>query len=98
MTKVAPKILKVGPLVCRLVVVVMPTFPELLCVCKLAGGPGSSWCVVYCWGAGLSRPTLLPRPNTDVHITQVSVGRQQMVAVTRTGRLLLWEVWSRSCN
>jgi len=67
------------------------TQPLCVHVCEPAGGPGS-WCVVYCWGAGMSRPTLLPRPNTDVHITQVSAGRQQMAAVTQTGLLLLWEV------
>jgi len=62
-----------------------------VCLCGPAGGTGS-WCAVYCWGAGMLRPTLLPRPNADVHITQLSVGRQQMAAVTQTGRLLLWEV------
>lgn len=47
---------------------------------------------VYCWGAGTLTPTKLPLPNSDTHITQVSTGRTQKAAVTKTGRLLVWEV------
>jgi len=56
---------------------------------------GSS-CSIYCWGAGMSRPTLLPRPSVDIGVTQVSAGCQQMSAVTHNGRLLVWEVSSLS--
>ncbi|ELU11772.1 hypothetical protein CAPTEDRAFT_214238 [Capitella teleta] len=46
---------------------------------------------VYCWGGGISAPHLLPLPSSDTHITEVSTGRTQKAAVTKNGRLLLWE-------
>lgn len=53
--------------------------------------PASSY-LVYCWGNGVSKPTLLPLPSTDVHVVEVAVGWTQKAAVTKTGRLVLWEV------
>lgn len=45
---------------------------------------------VYAWGGGLSVPLRLPMLNTEV--VQVSAGRTQKAGVTRSGRLILWEV------
>ena len=47
---------------------------------------------VYCWGNGITVPVRLPLPNNDTQVAQVSAGRTQKAAVTRNGRLLLWEV------
>jgi len=60
-------------------------------------GSGVGVCLVYCWGSGVSHPLLLPLPGADVDISQVSAGRQQMSAVTRSGRLLLWQVGLSVC-
>lgn len=45
---------------------------------------------VYTWGGGLSAPLRLPMLNTAV--VQVAAGRTQKAGVTRSGRLILWEV------
>uniref|UniRef100_A0A9L0JK93 Serine/threonine-protein kinase Nek8 n=1 Tax=Equus asinus TaxID=9793 RepID=A0A9L0JK93_EQUAS len=45
---------------------------------------------VYTWGGGLSAPLRLPMLNTEV--VQVAAGRTQKAGVTRSGRLILWEV------
>uniref|UniRef100_A0A8I3RWE9 Serine/threonine-protein kinase Nek8 n=1 Tax=Canis lupus familiaris TaxID=9615 RepID=A0A8I3RWE9_CANLF len=45
---------------------------------------------VYAWGGGLSAPLRLPMLNTEV--VQVAAGRTQKAGVTRSGRLILWEV------
>ncbi|XP_023615242.1 serine/threonine-protein kinase Nek8 isoform X2 [Myotis lucifugus] len=45
---------------------------------------------VYTWGGGLSAPLRLPMLNTEV--VQVATGRTQKAGVTRSGRLILWEV------
>ena len=36
----------------------------------------------------------LPLPSSDVQVTQASAGRTQKAAVTKNGRLLVWEVSS----
>lgn len=46
---------------------------------------------VYCWGGNLTVPVRLPLPNVDTQVTEVSAGRTQKAAVTKNGRLLLWE-------
>lgn len=48
---------------------------------------------VYTWGSGISTPLRLPMLNTEV--VQVSLGRTQKMGVTKSGRLITWEV-SRS--
>ena len=48
--------------------------------------------IVYYWGTGLSIPVQLPLPNHETEIIQVSAGRTQKAAVTKNGRLLIWEV------
>ena len=49
-------------------------------------------CRVYAWGGGISVPSALPLPASDTLVTEVATGRTQRAAVTRNGRLLLWEV------
>lgn len=46
---------------------------------------------VYTWGSGISTPLRLPMLNTEV--IQVSLGRTQKMGVTKSGRLITWEVW-----
>ncbi|XP_038075513.1 serine/threonine-protein kinase Nek8-like [Patiria miniata] len=46
---------------------------------------------VYCWGYGVNTPVRLPLPHSDIQIAQVSTGRTQRVAVTKNGRLIIWE-------
>jgi len=46
---------------------------------------------VYCWGGNLTIPVRLPMPNADTQVIEVSAGRTQKAAVTKNGRLLLWE-------
>ena len=41
-------------------------------------------------------PVALPLPSSDVQVTQVATGRTQKAAVTKNGRLFIWEV--RICN
>lgn len=52
---------------------------------------------VFGWGygVGLPLPVKLPLPNLDTQVTHVSAGRTQKAAVTKNGRLLLWEVSCR---
>lgn len=45
---------------------------------------------VYTWGSGISMPLRLPMLNTEV--LQVSLGRTQRMGVTKSGRLITWEV------
>lgn len=45
---------------------------------------------VYTWGNGISSPLRLPMLNTEV--LQVSLGRTQKMGVTKSGRLITWEV------
>jgi len=47
---------------------------------------------VFCWGNGLSSPIKLPLPTSDTQVTQVSTGRNQKAAVTKNGRLFIWDV------
>lgn len=54
---------------------------------KLHSLPLSS---VYTWGSGISAPLRLPMLNTEV--LQVSLGRTQKMGVTKSGRLITWEV------
>ncbi|CAG5116155.1 unnamed protein product [Candidula unifasciata] len=46
---------------------------------------------VYCWGGGINEPTKLPLPNMEPQVVQVSSGRTQRAAVTKHGRLFVWE-------
>lgn len=50
---------------------------------------------VYTWGSGISMPLRLPMLNTEV--LQVSLGRTQKMGVTKSGRLITWEVCVTSC-
>lgn len=54
---------------------------------KLHSLPLSS---VYTWGSGITAPLRLPMLNTEV--LQVSLGRTQKMGVTKSGRLITWEV------
>ena len=47
---------------------------------------------IYCWGNGVTSPIRLPLPHSDTQIAQVSTGRTQKAGVTKTGRLIIWEV------
>uniref|UniRef100_A0A8C9XTL7 non-specific serine/threonine protein kinase n=1 Tax=Sander lucioperca TaxID=283035 RepID=A0A8C9XTL7_SANLU len=49
---------------------------------------------VYTWGSGISAPLRLPMLNTEV--LQVSLGRTQKMGVTKSGRLITWEVCEKS--
>ncbi|CAH1773932.1 unnamed protein product [Owenia fusiformis] len=46
---------------------------------------------VYTWGGGIMTPNKLPVPSSDTQITQISTGRSQKGAVTKNGRLFVWE-------
>lgn len=48
---------------------------------------------IYTWGSGITTPLRLPMLNTEV--VQVSAGRTQKAGVTKSGRLVLWEVSDR---
>lgn len=45
---------------------------------------------MYTWGSGILAPLRLPMLNTEV--LQVSLGRTQKMGVTKSGRLIAWEV------
>ena len=47
---------------------------------------------VHYWGSGILLPIKLHLPTTDTDIKQVSLGRTQKAAVTKNGKLLIWEV------
>lgn len=47
--------------------------------------------VVYRWGGGLLKPTVLPLPKDDIQVIQVAIGRTLKAGVTSKGRLLVWE-------
>lgn len=54
---------------------------------------------VFFWGIGVSSPVKLPLPSSDTQVTQVSTGRTQKAAVTKNGRLFVWEViWYHMVN
>ncbi|XP_035826052.1 serine/threonine-protein kinase Nek8 isoform X2 [Aplysia californica] len=46
---------------------------------------------VFCWGGGILSPSKLPLPNNETQVVQVSIGRTQRAAVTKNGRLFVWE-------
>ncbi|KAF6019750.1 NEK8 [Bugula neritina] len=46
---------------------------------------------VWCWGNGISKPTVLPLPSADAEITEVSCSRNQKAAVTQSGTMFVWE-------
>ncbi|XP_041360031.1 serine/threonine-protein kinase Nek8-like [Gigantopelta aegis] len=46
---------------------------------------------VFCWGGIINTPVKLPLPSSETQVTQVSAGRTQKAAVTKTGRLFVWE-------
>ncbi|KAH9518439.1 Serine/threonine-protein kinase Nek8, partial [Bulinus truncatus] len=46
---------------------------------------------VFCWGGGINVPTKLPLPNMETQVVQVAIGRTQRAAVTKNGRLFVWE-------
>ena len=48
--------------------------------------------VVYNWGGGILKPTVLPLPKNDIEIIQVAIGRTIKAGVTSKGRLIVWEV------
>ena len=54
--------------------------------------PPRALSAVFCWGSGVASPIKLPLPSCDVDVTQASIGRTQKAAVTKNGRLLVWEV------
>lgn len=45
---------------------------------------------VYTWGGGITVPLRLPMLSAEV--VQVSTGRTQKAGVTKSGRLIMWEV------
>uniref|UniRef100_A0A8C4VYA4 non-specific serine/threonine protein kinase n=1 Tax=Gopherus evgoodei TaxID=1825980 RepID=A0A8C4VYA4_9SAUR len=45
---------------------------------------------IYTWGSGITTPLRLPMLNTEV--VQVSAGRTQKAGITKSGRLIMWEV------
>lgn len=45
---------------------------------------------IYTWGSGITTPLRLPMLNTEV--VQVSAGRTQKAGVTKSGRVIMWEV------
>ncbi|KFP91707.1 Serine/threonine-protein kinase Nek8, partial [Apaloderma vittatum] len=49
---------------------------------------------IYTWGSGITTPLRLPMLNTEV--VQVSAGRTQKAGVTKSGRLIMWEVSGKS--
>lgn len=46
---------------------------------------------VFCWGNGISLPMKLPFPSSETQVIQVATGRTQKAAVTKNGRLFVWE-------
>ena len=47
---------------------------------------------VFCWGSGITLPMKLPFPSSETQVIQVATGRTQKAAVTKNGRLFVWEV------
>lgn len=47
--------------------------------------------IVFSWGGSSSFPTRLPLPNADTEVIQVSLGRAHKAALTRDGRVVLWD-------
>ena len=50
-----------------------------------------SLCHVYSWGSGIGTPVKMPLPSYETVITQVATGRTQKAAVTKNGRIFVWE-------
>lgn len=46
---------------------------------------------VFLWGGGINVPFPMPLPPED-DITQIATGRNQQVAITKEGKLIVWEV------
>ncbi|KAL3868352.1 hypothetical protein ACJMK2_041166 [Sinanodonta woodiana] len=46
---------------------------------------------VFFWGGGMPTAMKLPLPTSDTQVTEVSTGRTQKAAVTKNGRLFVWE-------
>ncbi|XP_014773599.1 serine/threonine-protein kinase Nek8 isoform X1 [Octopus bimaculoides] len=46
---------------------------------------------VYYWGGGIPQPLKLTLPSCDTQVIQVAAGRTQKAAVTKSGRLFVWE-------
>lgn len=46
---------------------------------------------VFCWGSGITLPIKLPFPSSETQVIQVATGRTQKAAVTKNGRLFVWE-------
>ncbi|XP_067677206.1 serine/threonine-protein kinase Nek8-like isoform X1 [Haliotis asinina] len=46
---------------------------------------------VYCWGGGKTSPVKLPLPSFETQVIEVSTGRTQKAAITKNGRLFVWE-------
>ncbi|KAK3585259.1 hypothetical protein CHS0354_006307 [Potamilus streckersoni] len=46
---------------------------------------------VFFWGGGIPTAVKLPLPTSDTQVTEVSTGRTQKAAVTKNGRLFVWE-------
>ncbi|XP_074641765.1 serine/threonine-protein kinase Nek8-like [Tubulanus polymorphus] len=51
-------------------------------------------CSIFTWGNGINTPFQLPLPSAEIEITQVAAGRTQKAAVTKSGRVIIWEVSS----
>lgn len=62
------------------------------------GGVEGTGCSVWGWGGGITVPARLPLPTSDTIVTQVAVGRTQKAAVTKNGRLFVWEVRPWGCQ
>lgn len=49
---------------------------------------------VFLWGGGITVPFPMPLPAED-DIIQIATGRNQQVAITKEGKLIVWEVKKR---
>ena len=43
------------------------------------------------WGGGISIPLLMPLQPDD-EVTQIATSRNQQIATTKEGKLIVWEV------
>jgi len=48
-------------------------------------------CIVYSWGRTSKLPVRMPLPNAEAEVVQVSLGRAQKAALTKDGRVVLWD-------
>jgi len=46
---------------------------------------------VFLWGGGITVPLSMPLPAED-EVVQIATGRNQQVAITKEGKLIVWEV------